>query len=173
MRLFIAVKLNDEIRRSVTETQNKLFQNGVRGRFSSTDNLHLTLAFIGEYNDPNYVMEALRNVSFQPFQLKLDGKIGNFDDVLWTGLERNDDLQNLADNIRKELTEYNIPFDEKTYNPHITMMRRASFGDDVFEIRADKAEMTVDSIYLMCTRRGRHGMYYEEVGNVVSDDNYE
>lgn len=173
MRLFAAIKLNDEIKNSVISVQDNLLKSGVKGRLSSTDNLHLTLAFIGEYDDPSRVMEAFEKVSFKSFRLKLDGNIGNFGDVLWTGLENNSDLQQLAEDIRKSFTEYNIPFDKKKYNPHITMMRKSSFDKGIFEIKADKAEMTVDRIVLMCTKRGQYGVYYKEVGAVISDDNHE
>ena len=171
MRLFVAIKLNDEIKNAVTELQDRLRENSVRGRYSNVNNLHLTLAFIGEYDDPNVVMEALEKVRFKSFTLKLNGHIGKFGDVLWTGLEKNDDLQNLAEDIRRSFVENNIPFDKKKYNPHITMMRKTLYYKDISEIKADKAEMKVESFVLMCTLRDKKGVFYREVGVVYSEDN--
>lgn len=41
-------------------------------------NLHLTLAFIGEYNDPDHVLDAMEQVQFAPFLLRISGYIGNY-----------------------------------------------------------------------------------------------
>ena len=42
MRLFIAIQLNEEIRSALTEVQEYLMRRGVRGNFTSAENLHLT-----------------------------------------------------------------------------------------------------------------------------------
>ena len=48
MRLFIAIKLNDEMVEALTGLQGDLQFIGMRGRYTPEENLHLTLAFIGE-----------------------------------------------------------------------------------------------------------------------------
>ncbi|MBQ7682572.1 MAG: RNA 2',3'-cyclic phosphodiesterase, partial [Oscillibacter sp.] len=67
MRLFIAIRFSDEVRRALAETQSFLRNRGVRGNFTKVENLHLTLAFIGEYADPDGVLDAMRGVPFAPF----------------------------------------------------------------------------------------------------------
>ena len=59
MRLFIAINLSDEMRSALIDAQNDMYESGVRGNFSPEENLHVTLAFIGEYPDPEEVREAL------------------------------------------------------------------------------------------------------------------
>ena len=54
MRLFIAIKLNSEIRNALTDVQKHLIRRGIRGNYTNTDNLHITLAFIGEYDEPDF-----------------------------------------------------------------------------------------------------------------------
>ena len=49
MRLFIAVNLSPEMKNALTDAQRMMYDRGVRGRFTPEENLHLTLAFIGEY----------------------------------------------------------------------------------------------------------------------------
>ena len=53
MRLFIAIHLSQEIKETLIDLQNEWYDLGVRGNYSSEENLHLTLAFIGEYPDPD------------------------------------------------------------------------------------------------------------------------
>ena len=71
-RLFIAIQLNDETRESVRETQAAFRRQGVRGNYTPAENLHLTLAFIGEYGDPDSVLDAMETVRFSPFSLTMD-----------------------------------------------------------------------------------------------------
>ena len=49
MRLFIAIQLNDEVRESVRETQDAFRRQGVRGNYTSAENLHLTKSEMEQY----------------------------------------------------------------------------------------------------------------------------
>lgn len=49
MRLFIAISLSDEIRKSLVKTQDFLSRHGIRGSLVPRENLHMTLTFIGEH----------------------------------------------------------------------------------------------------------------------------
>ena len=89
MRLFVAVKFSPEIEKCLTDLQDKMKENRITGNYTNCQNLHLTLAFIGEYNSPNKVMKALSKVEFEPFEISLGESIGNFGDILWVGLKRN------------------------------------------------------------------------------------
>ena len=82
MRLFVAVKFSPEIEKSLTDLQDKMKENHITGNYTNCQNLHLTLAFIGEYNSPNKVMKALSKVEFEPFEISLGETIGNFGDIL-------------------------------------------------------------------------------------------
>ncbi len=59
MRLFLAILLSDEMKDALIHTQNRWYDAGVRGNYTAEENLHLTLAFIGEYPDAEPVLEAL------------------------------------------------------------------------------------------------------------------
>ncbi len=62
MRLFLAILLSDEMKDALIHTQNRWYDAGVRGNYTAEENLHLTLAFIGEYPDAEPVLEARRPV---------------------------------------------------------------------------------------------------------------
>ena len=49
--IFIAIRFNDEFKRILVEIQDSLKSRGVTGNYCSYDNLHMTLAFIGEHYD--------------------------------------------------------------------------------------------------------------------------
>ena len=48
MRLFIAINLSEEIKYALMDIQDTMRSYGVRGRDTVPDNMHLTLAFIGD-----------------------------------------------------------------------------------------------------------------------------
>ena len=171
MRLFIAVQLYDEIKNTVISAQNTLRQNKVSGHYTDVQKLHLTLAFIGEYGNTDNVLEAMEQVNFKAFQLKLGGNIGSFGNLLWAGLEQSDNLEKLARQLRHFLAEYHIPFDKKKFSPHITMLRNAVIPPytDIFPINIDKVSMKVSEVSLMRSEHGKHGMIYTEIGSIVSN----
>ena len=83
MRLFIAIQLNKSMKDALTTLQNQMQRQGVRGNFTRCENLHLTLAFIGEYPDPYDIKEIMETIDFESFTLSLDG-MGSFGSLRWT-----------------------------------------------------------------------------------------
>ena len=166
MRLFLAINLSPEMKAALTDAQRAMYSRGVRGNFPSEENLHLTLAFIGEYPDAETVMDALSGVTFTPFDLQLDG-VGRFGDLWWAGLRESAALTAVVRRVRRALAEGGIPFDRKRFTPHITLLRKAS--RDAAGIAVAPETMTVRSVSLMSSRRCRNGMIYTEVGAIEAD----
>lgn len=166
MRLFIALQLNSEMKNALTDLQDRMQRLGVRGNFTRRENLHLTLAFIGEYPDPEDVIDVLETIRFKPFQISLEG-IGSFGRLWWAGLSGSDELRILTRRLRRGLAEAGIPYDRKKFSPHITLVRKPLTRDGAIpeEILQDppQGKMTVDHISLMRSDRGRHGMIYTEL----------
>ena len=170
MRLFIAIEFSEEILQALTKLQAEWKVLGVRGNVTPVQNLHVTLAFIGEYGNPTAVLEAMNSVSFNPFNVRLDG-IGSFRDLYWAGLAENDALTNYVRRLRRALAEHNIPYDRKKFSPHITLVRRAEFSGNMEELLKNPpaGEMEVNSVSLMSSTRGKSGMIYTKVGGVEAN----
>lgn len=168
MRLFIAIQLNDEMKDALVRIQNAMKRQGVRGNFTRRENLHLTLAFIGEYSDVELVHEVIGQIDFDGFEIGLDG-IGAFGNLWWAGIDSADDevLRTVAKRLRHGLADAGIPFDRKKFSPHITLVRKAqSIDGRIPESVIDgisHASMYVDRISLMRSDRGKHGMIYTEI----------
>ena len=163
MRLFVAIQLSDDLRQAIRRVQETLMRQGVRGNYTPEENLHLTLAFIGEYNDPEVVLDAIGSVPFVPFELSLNG-LGAFGDLWWIGLERSQALQDCVRRLRRALVEAGVPFDRKRFSPHITVLRRAD--GDLAKLRGISVErigMVAGHASLMRSDRGKHGMIYTEI----------
>ena len=104
VRLFIAVQLSEEMRGKICKVQDDLLRKGVRGNYTPRENLHLTLAFIGDYSDPEQVLEVVSGIPFEPFELRLDG-MGCFGDLWWAGLKHSTGLQVYVRQLRHTLAE--------------------------------------------------------------------
>lgn len=167
MRLFIAIEFNEEILQALTNLQSEWKVLGLRGNITPVENLHLTLAFIGEYGNPTAVLEAMNSVPFSAFNVRLDG-IGNFRDIYWAGIAENVALANYVRRLRKALAEHDVPFDRKKFSPHITLVRRAEFNGSMEELLKNppSGEMEVKTVSLMSSTRGKNGMIYKNVGVV-------
>lgn len=166
MRLFIAINLSPEMKNALTAAQRAMYHRGVRGNFTPEENLHLTLAFIGEYPSADAVMDALSSVTFTPFDLALDG-VGRFGELWWAGLRESTALTAVVRRVRRALAESGIPFDRKRFTPHITLIRKAS--RDAAGITIAPKTMTVRTVSLMSSRRGRNGMIYTEISAIEAD----
>lgn len=60
MRIFIAVQFSEPARKSVIDCMDSLRRQGVRGNYTRPENLHLTMAFIGETDQPEVAMTVSR-----------------------------------------------------------------------------------------------------------------
>ena len=165
MRLFIAINLSDAMKDALTDVQDKMYDQGVRGNFTLRENMHLTLAFIGEYPDKEQVTDALSSVTFSSFTISLSG-MGCFRNLWWAGMDESAPLAAVVRRIRRVLAENGIPFDRKRFSPHITLIRKAT--GTMPGIQIDKISMPVERISLMRSDRGKRGMIYTEVGEIRS-----
>ena len=167
MRLFIAIQPDRQMKDALRAVQNELRRRGVEGNYTRMENLHLTLAFIGEYPEADTVLDALQGLRFDPFTIRTEG-FGSFGDLWWMGLGSDGELDALDKRLRHLLADAAIPFDRKSFRPHVTLIRQPRFHTDphLDSLLIPVAEMTVDKVSLMLSTRGKNGMIYTELGSV-------
>ena len=161
MRLFVAIKLDPGFVKALTKIQGAMKALGVRGNYSKPENLHITLAFIGEYGDPKKALDAVKSVKITPFEIALSG-IGSFGSLWWAGLSGSAPLYECAKNVRAALRTSNVPFDDKKFSPHITLIRQPD-KPAYPKITVPDTKMTVSRVCLMRSDRGPNGMIYTEI----------
>ena len=166
MRLFLAINLSRPMKDALVAAQNTMYDHGIRGNYTPEENLHLTLAFIGDYPEPETVLDALSSVSFFPIPITLDG-LGAFGDLWWAGLKETPALTAVVRRVRRALADNDIPFDRKRFSPHITLLRRAK--GEMPGITIEPCSMEADTISLMRSERGKNGMIYSELGTITAD----
>ena len=142
--------------------QKRLQMQGVKGNYTTRENMHLTLAFIGEYSDPDHISDILSQIDFEPVRLVIDG-FGTFGDTYWIGVKEDKGLAANVKRIRKALSDNGIPFDKKKFTPHMTIARKITYEKGFPTDTPFPAAMDVEYIALMRSDRGRNGMIYTVV----------
>ena len=131
MRLFIAVMLPDDAAKELYGFADALKKKGVTGRIVREQDLHITLAFIGEYGDSNDVIDALSDIDLRPMTIHINDWILDKRSILKAVPLKNEALEELASDIRKALNTARIYYDRKPFSPHVTLMRRTGGIDDL------------------------------------------
>ncbi|HZR08672.1 MAG TPA: RNA 2',3'-cyclic phosphodiesterase [Myxococcales bacterium] len=136
VRLFFSLPLPDEVKerlRPALDAARKAGGDGIG--FTRHEQLHFTLAFLGEQPDAEAALaagEALREVP--AFELALCGS-GAFPNtarprVLWLGVTAGAaDLMAAADRLRAALKERNFALEERKFRPHLTLGRVRPRGE--------------------------------------------
>jgi 2'-5' RNA ligase len=118
VRLFVAIRPS---RQAVAHLGTALTGR----RTSPPDRWHVTLAFLGEVDDPSPLRDPLRAAALasSPFELHLAGG-GAFSGsrVAWAGVKGDvDGLSALAAAVQHAAREVGVPVDQRRFRPHLTV----------------------------------------------------
>jgi len=174
MRLFIAVNCNDETKKSLLSVQEKIKSQSLKGNFSRPENFHLTLVFLGETPEEQVpavcaaIGEALRPPA-PPFTLAFS-QTGCYrhssKELWWIGTGHSDPslgtLKNLRQRITGGLSSAGVAFDDRPFNPHITLGREIKHNAPIV-IPRQEIDFSVNRISLMKSERSGGVLVYTEV----------
>lgn len=124
IRLFVAIDVPQSIRDRLVA-----LQGGVPGaRWSTSEQMHLTLRFIGEVNETvaHDIDDALTAIRAPSFDLELSG-VGEFGGknprALWAGVKSNEALLHLQRKTETALQRIGLEPEQRKFSPHITLAR--------------------------------------------------
>ena len=127
MRLFIAVSFPAPLREQLRQAAGRLQGQCLRGRFTLTDNFHLTLAFLGETERRAAAEAATDRVSAPGFDLQI-GAPGLFrqrdGDLWWLGVEPCPALLEVHRQLTEELSAAGFVLERRPFRPHLTLGRQ-------------------------------------------------
>lgn len=165
MRLFVAIRLSADVKEHLKAAMELLRRSG-RGNFTREENLHVTLAFIGETERVDAAKRALANVDTPPFTLKLS-KCGHFGDLYWAGAELNEGLQALEREVRQQLLAEGFTLENRPFKPHLTLVREykstAPLDKEVLERTLNGAECSIGEVVLMESTRIKGKLVYRSI----------
>lgn len=125
-RVFLAIPL-DHVTRSAMTSVTIPCKDGLRP--IHTDNLHVTLHFLGEVPEPalRILRQTLRHLRAVRFTLRFSGA-GRFggdgrQEILWVGVDQHPKLTELQARIGDCLHSLDMAVEARPYSPHLTIAR--------------------------------------------------
>ncbi len=176
MRLFIAINLPAELRRTLWEATAPLRTPDVPIRWVAPEAIHLTLKFLGDVAPPlsDPVAEGVSRAvgTARRFTLPIGG-FGAFPSVrrprvVWVGCEAVPPLELLQHRVEQEMAALGFEVEGRPFRPHLTLgrvrgdARGAPFRDfeRTLEPLTYDAEAPVEAVELMESRLSRAGATY-------------
>ncbi|MCX6580906.1 MAG: RNA 2',3'-cyclic phosphodiesterase [Candidatus Aminicenantes bacterium] len=131
MRIFIGIKLDDAVLDSIEKFLKPFKKIASPLKWTTRENLHVTLKFIGEAPVEKYkqIETLLTGTDFNTDAIDLNitgcGKFGKSPDlnIFWVGLEKNRKLEDMFNRIENTLEKAGIPKEDRQFKPHITVAR--------------------------------------------------
>lgn len=128
MRCFVAAWPGPPTRVALAALSDDVRRRVAHRRAARIDDLHLTLAFIGNLSDEDAfaVAGGIAGLRFRPFTWRLD-TLGFFDQagVVWVGADRQPvkPLVALAGRARAVIDRFDLDYDRRPLAPHVTLLR--------------------------------------------------
>ncbi len=177
MRVFIAINFTLEMKHAIVQSIQSLKKCSVSGNYTSHDNLHLTLAFLGEVSkerigDIIKVMHQTAEFS-ESMDITIHG-LGKFINrggcLYWLGVKENRALQKMQKDLVLNLKEDGFQVDDKPFKPHITLGRkcvmRRDFDEKSFGEKIAPMLMRVTAISLMLSEQKQGKVTYTELERI-------
>lgn len=132
MRFFIALEIPSENLAQFQSIQRTLHTLIPQARLTSSDKIHLTLAFVGEYPEElkSDLIKVITNAAqgipaFQVTPAYIDGFPNiHHPQVLWIGVKGDiDKILQIRERIKDGLGTLHLPVDERRFIPHISIAK--------------------------------------------------
>ena len=165
MRLFVALDLSEEVRNALRRGMDALRDQG-SGNFTRPENLHLTLAFLGETPRVKVAAAAVQAVEAPAFSIAFSG-IGRFGDLYWAGVAPSPALTVLQRQVSALLEARGFSLDRRPFRPHLTLCRgfrpAGAFDPAAVETALGHPACRIDRVRLMDSSRVNGRLVYTEV----------
>lgn len=129
IRAFIAIDI--PVSQKVIDVINELKKIQLNAKIVETENLHLTLKFLGDTNENlidkigEIISDAIIDIPSFEITLKKMGVFPNqkYIKVIWIGVENAEPLKKIAEMIDKKLMDLGFEKDRRSFSVHLTVAR--------------------------------------------------
>ncbi len=178
MRLFVAIPVDDQVKRRMLRVCDDIDVRDARVRWCSAEQLHLTLKFIGEVEESlvKPICDAVQRVAGKTPALDMEiGETGCFPStgplrVIWVGgSESSGTLLQVAQELDDDLAPLGIEKEKRTFSEHFTIGRvkfdhsRGRLRESVRAAGFDACRQAVRELVLYQSTLCQSGAQYEPV----------
>jgi 2'-5' RNA ligase len=161
-RLFLAAWPNAAVRAQLAVLVEQCAACG-HGRAIPAENLHLTLAFLGDQPEQRVaeIVALAETLEPAPVQMQLD-RFGHFHgpQILWVGPSITPvPLQAFQSLLARRLSEQGVAVDQRSYRPHVSLLRKVSELIDLPIVQP--MEWALDHWALLESPRTAGGAHYQ------------
>lgn len=166
MRIFYAVNFDNNVKAALSTNLIEVKKHTLKGNFTSTENFHVTLLFIGECenNQITTLMQIADRAASRINTPHINATIAGLssfarvgEELLWVGIETEpkDILHKMSEILVEEIQKSGIKLkgDNKKFTPHITLARKVEFwrmsSKDICKVNFDSIHCQINSITLM------------------------
>jgi 2'-5' RNA ligase len=184
MRVFIAVDIDEHIRKGLdklqSELQDRLDVRRSDMKWVKPESIHLTLKFLGEIKDEQAaeVCDIVKQVAqkHSSFELAVES-LGCFGGksarVAWVGTTSgSDELARLQEEIEKDLAQAGWPPENRQFTGHLTLcrIRNSKAGFKMAQVARDYGDYEIGTTYIDCvvvyqSQLTPRGPIYTQLGN--------
>lgn len=174
MRLFVAIFPPADLAEALAQSAREVLA-GERLRFTRSENIHLTLKFLGEVPEDmlDYLVAALTPLGerHSPFEIEARGP-GAFPNprrakVLWAGVGAGaDELKALASDVEGALGPLGFERERRPFTPHFTLGRaRRALSLGLDGVAIPRTGFVAERFDLVESGAGGTGMVYRPVSS--------
>ena len=154
MRLFVGLPLDEEGRKQAADYMTRLRRAGVKGSFTRPENLHVTLAFLGEQENADAARAAMQTVRVSPETLVLcRTELFRNSGILHLDPASQEALRSLAGDLAAALRAGGIRLENRPYRAHLTLCRRVVLPKDTSLPEPPRIPLTVEAMTLFESHR--------------------
>lgn len=193
MKVFYALTFEEQSKSLLGQVRDKVKADFSKGRYTETDNFHMTLTFIGEvsYEEVGVLEEILYQL-FEPspdewdeevtqispgelipecLQLSHYGTFSNHGkDVLWVGVEDDTKLIKLQRELTGLVVDEGFEIADEAFVPHITLGRGIENSEALKLTQDMKKDITIRSLALMESKMIDGQTVYQVIDEVLIDE---
>lgn len=181
MRVFMGIELNEIVKQQLFEIEQQLEKHCSRGNFTTLNNFHLTLQFIGHAtaDDIDQFKQVLHDTAAEstPFEITING-LGEFPkkkrSVVWAGPERDSELSSLYDELHEQFNRHQWTLQKKPFVPHITLGRNLllteTFAELEQQLQWEPISIKIDQLTLFESVRINDQLIYRPIQQFKMDE---
>lgn len=173
MRLFYALLPSEREKQQLQMQQRKISAVAESGRDTATENLHMTLQFLGEV--PPERLGLLKKIltqaaqNMRPFSITLRDYgwfAGKGQERLWYLTGSSPEAAALSEKLGEALKQNGFAVENREFLPHITLVRRCRMLEGVLPEPPEPVTIQAQRVWLMESRRIRGSVVYVPIFHV-------